>query len=190
MPQSPLAPAKNGKACAHWLTRSTSPASLNVVCCSLRTPWATPTHPGCAPWQIPCWPSPTPRPSPNPERSCRPRGATRRTELGRTRWTRCPSSPAPSRSSVPFGKTRAMSNNAAKVGAQDIAAVRAELIAAGFQLFPVRANAKVASVEGWNVPGKHFELKPHGNAAIFTGAHRDGGALLVLDVDMKDGRDG
>jgi len=83
-----------------------------------------------------------------------------------------------------------MSNNAAKVGAQDIAAVRAELIAAGFQLFPVRANAKVASVEGWNVPGRHFDLKPYGNAGIFTGAHRDGGALLVLDVDMKDGRDG
>jgi len=83
-----------------------------------------------------------------------------------------------------------MSNNAAKVGAQDIAAARAELIAAGFQLLPVRANSKVASVDGWNVPGKRFNLKPHGNTGIFTGAHRDGGALLVLDVDTKAGKDG
>lgn len=87
-----------------------------------------------------------------------------------------------------------MSNDAAKEGAQDIAATReaarAELIAAGFQLFPVRANSKVAGVSGWNVPGKHFDLKPHGNAAIFTGTHRDGGALLVLDVDTRAGHDG
>lgn len=83
-----------------------------------------------------------------------------------------------------------MSTDLAKVGAQDIAATRAELVAAGFQLFPVRGNSKVASVEGWNVPGKRFNLKPHGNAGIFTGAHRDGGSLLVLDVDAKHDRDG
>lgn len=83
-----------------------------------------------------------------------------------------------------------MSTDLAKEGAQDIATTRAELIAAGFQLLPVRANSKVASVEGWNVPGKRFGLKPHGNAGIFTGTHRDGGALLVLDVDIKSDCDG
>ena len=70
------------------------------------------------------------------------------------------------------------------------AAIRAELEADGFYLIPLREGSKIARVQGWTDTSKRFKFGASDNVGIFTGAHREGGALLVLDVDLKAARDG
>ena len=66
------------------------------------------------------------------------------------------------------------------------------LLRHGFQLFPVVDGGKLPAVAGWQDAATD---KPkwlnggHCNAGIFTGRYRDG-ALLVVDLDKKNGKDG
>lgn len=66
---------------------------------------------------------------------------------------------------------------------------RAELERAGFVLFPLLANTKKPAVSGWK-DARGFTVKDSENVAIYTGAFRDGGALIALDVDTKHGKPG
>jgi hypothetical protein len=66
------------------------------------------------------------------------------------------------------------------------------LLRHGFQLFPVIDGGKLPAVAGWqdSATDKPKWLNGgHCNAGIFTGRYRDG-ALLVVDLDKKDGKDG
>ena len=70
------------------------------------------------------------------------------------------------------------------------AAIRAELEAAGFHVFPVRAGAKTPKEKGWQDKTKVWEFGPSDNIGINTSQLRDGRCLLVLDVDVKKGKNG
>lgn len=70
------------------------------------------------------------------------------------------------------------------------------LAAQGFYVFPIRANSKKPAVDGWQrlatrdpaaIRGFFHE---HSNIGIATGMFGDGEALLVVDVDNKEGKTG
>lgn len=70
------------------------------------------------------------------------------------------------------------------------------LAAQGFWVFPVKVNAKTPAISKWQVhatrdPARIAALFTQDfNIGIFTGKFGDDGALLVVDVDTKNGKDG
>lgn len=78
-----------------------------------------------------------------------------------------------------------------------------DLAARGFHVFPLIENGKTPYIEGWQNKASRdpntikswwfcpiLEVEQHFNIGIFTGKFGEDQALLVIDVDNKDGRNG
>lgn len=69
---------------------------------------------------------------------------------------------------------------------------------AGFFVFPVRVNAKTPLIPNWQNEATRdekkikemWQCKPNANIGIFCGKYGNGQALIVIDVDVKNGKDG
>jgi hypothetical protein len=59
----------------------------------------------------------------------------------------------------------------------------------GFHLFPLQPGKKTPRVAGWTTQLDGWDFNPEDNIGVYTGAFGDG-ALIVVDIDNKDGRDG